>query len=252
MIRVRQVKVFYKDVDKLKDKIASKLKININDIIDFHIVKESIDSRHKPDIFLVYELDVNVKDISKVKFDNDIFISPKEVYEYTPKGSIKASRPVVVGAGPAGLFAAYMLATYGYKPILIERGSKIEDRVSDVDEFLKTGVLNTESNVQFGEGGAGTFSDGKLNTATKDTGYRFKKVFETFVECGAPSDILYKAKPHIGTDKLRNVIINLRNKIMSLGGDVRYNSKLEDIIIENNKLSKIKVKTNKPNTKRKT
>lgn len=241
MIRVRQVKVFYKDVDKLKDKIVSKLKININDIIDFSIIKESIDSRHKPDIFLVYEVDVNVKDISKIKFDNDIFISPKEVYEYTPKGIIKASRPVVVGAGPAGLFAAYMLATYGYKPILIERGSKIEDRVSDVDEFLKTGVLNTESNVQFGEGGAGTFSDGKLNTATKDTGYRFKKVFETFVECGAPSDILYKAKPHIGTDKLRNVIINLRNKIISLGGDVRYNSKLEDIVITNNKISKIKV-----------
>ena len=241
MIRVRQVKVFYKETDKLKYKIASKLKINVDEIIDFSIIKESIDSRHKPDIYLVYEVDVNVKDVSKIKFDNDIFISPKEIYEYTPKGSIKSKRPVVVGAGPAGLFAAYMLSEYGYNPILIERGSKVEDRVSDVEEFLNTGVLNTESNVQFGEGGAGTFSDGKLNTATKDTGYRFKKVFETFVECGAPSDILYKAKPHIGTDKLRNVIINLRNKIISNGGEVRYHSKLEDIVIENNKLTKIKV-----------
>ena len=241
MIRVRQVKVFYKETDKLKDKIAFKLKINVDEIIDFSIIKESIDSRHKTDIYLVYEVDVNVKDVSKIKVDNDIFISPKEIYEYTPKGSIKSKRPVVVGAGPAGLFAAYMLSEYGYNPILIERGSKVEDRVSDVEEFLNTGLLNTESNVQFGEGGAGTFSDGKLNTATKDTGYRFKKVFETFVECGAPYDILYKAKPHIGTDKLRNVIINLRNKIISNGGEVRYHSKLEDIVIENNKLTKIKV-----------
>lgn len=241
MIRVRQVKVSYKEVDKLKYKIASKLKININDIIDFNIVKESIDSRHKPDIYLVYEVDVNVKDISKINFDNDIFLSPKEEYEYVPKGTVKSKRPVIIGAGPAGLFAGYLLSEYGYNPLIIERGSKIEDRVSDVENFLKTGVLNTESNVQFGEGGAGTFSDGKLNTMTKDSGYRFKKVFETFVDCGAPEDILYKAKPHIGTDMLRNVIINLRNKIISLGGEIKYNSKLEDIIIENNKVTKIKV-----------
>ena len=125
MIRVRQVKVSYEEVDKLKYKIASKLKININDIIAFKIVKESIDSRHKPDIYLVYEVDVDIKDISKINFDNDIFLSPKEEYEYRPKGNIKSKRPVIIGAGPAGLFAGYLLSEYGYNPLIIERGSKI-------------------------------------------------------------------------------------------------------------------------------
>ena len=178
MIRVRQVKVFINDIDKLKNQIAKKLKININDIIEYNIVKESIDSRHKPDIYLVYEIDVKLKDesiIYKLK-DNDIFLSPKEEYEYSSKGDIKLNnRPYVIGAGPAGLFASYMLASYGYKPVIIERGSKIEDRVKDVEKFIETGILNTESNVQFGEGGAGTFSDGKLNTMVKDKEFRGKR-----------------------------------------------------------------------------
>lgn len=243
MIRVRQIKVSINNVNELKDRIAKKLKININDIIEYHIIKESIDSRHKPDIYLVYEVDVKLKD-EKVVYklnDNDIFISPKEEYEYSPKGDIKIDRPYIIGAGPAGLFAAYMLSSYGYKPVIIERGNKIEDRVNDVEEFIKTGVLNIESNVQFGEGGAGTFSDGKLNTMVKDKEFRGKKVFEIFVECGAPKEIMYKAKPHIGTDLLREVIINLRNKITLMGGTFKYNSKLEDIIIDNNQISEIVV-----------
>ena len=242
MIRVRQVKVSINKLDNLSYIVANKLNINRNDIIDINIIKESIDSRHKPDIYFVYEVDVKLKDESKIKFNNDIFISPKEVYEFTPKGEVNLKhRPIIVGAGPAGLFASYQLATYGYNPIIIERGSKVEDRVKDVENFLKTGVLNTESNVQFGEGGAGTFSDGKLNTMVKDKEYRSKKVLETFVKFGAPKEILYSFKPHIGTDLLINVITNMRNEIIKLGGEFRYNSKLEDIVIENNKIVKVKV-----------
>ena len=242
MIRVRQVKVSINKLDSLSYEVANKLHINKNDILDLNIIKESIDSRHKPDIYFVYEVDVNLRNESNIKFNNDIFISPKEEYSFTPKGNIKLNhRPIIVGAGPAGLFTAYQLATYGYKPIIIERGNKVEDRIKDVENFLKTGVLNTESNVQFGEGGAGTFSDGKLNTMVKDKEYRSKKVLETFVKFGAPASILYSFKPHIGTDLLINVIANMRNEIIKLGGEFRYNSKLEDIVIENNKIAKVKV-----------
>ena len=242
MIRVRQVKVSINKLDNLPYEVANKLHINKNDILDLNIIKESIDSRHKPDIYFVYEVDVKLKNESNIKFNNDIFISPKEEYEFTPKGDINLNhRPIIVGAGPAGLFTAYQLATYGYKPIIIERGNKVEDRIKDVENFLKTGVLNTESNVQFGEGGAGTFSDGKLNTMVKDKEHRSKKVLETFVKFGAPASILYSFKPHIGTDLLINVIANMRNEIIKLGGEFRYNSKLEDIVIENNKIAKVKV-----------
>ena len=242
MIRVRQVKVSINKLDNLPYEVANKLHINKNDILDLNIIKESIDSRHKPDIYFVYEVDVKLKNESNIKFNNDIFISPKEEYEFTPKGDINLNhRPIIVGAGPAGLFTPYQLATYGYKPIIIERGNKVEDRIKDVENFLKTGVLNTESNVQFGEGGAGTFSDGKLNTMVKDKEYRSKKVLETFVKFGAPASILYSFKPHIGTDLLINVIANMRNEIIKLGGEFRYNSKLEDIVIENNKIAKVKV-----------
>ena len=242
MIRVRQVKVSINKLDNLSYEVANKLHINKNDILDLNIIKESIDSRHKPDIYFVYEVDVNLRNESNIKFNNDIFISPKEEYSFTPKGDINLNhRPIIVGAGPAGLFTAYQLATYGYKPIIIERGNKVEDRIKDVENFLKTGVLNTESNVQFGEGGAGTFSDGKLNTMVKDKEHRSKKVLETFVKFGAPASILYSFKPHIGTDLLINVIANMRNEIIKLDGEFRYNSKLEDIVIENNKIAKVKV-----------
>ena len=132
-----------------------------------------------------------------------------------------------------------MLSKYGYKPLLIERGEKIEDRVKTVEKFWEDNNLNTESNVQFGEGGAGTFSDGKLNTLVKDKYFRMKKVFEIFVECGAPKEIMYDYKPHIGTDKLREVVINMRNKIISMGGEFRYSTKLTDLIIKDNKITGI-------------
>ncbi|MBR1376354.1 MAG: FAD-dependent oxidoreductase [Bacilli bacterium] len=240
MIRLRQVKVPINEIDKLKDIVAHKLKISKSDILDINIIKESIDSRHKPDIYLVYEVDVKVTNEKVIQFNNDIFISPDETHKYNPKGNIKLDkRPIIIGSGPAGLYAAYMLASYGYNPIIIERGSKIEDRLKDVDNFIKTGVLNTSSNVQFGEGGAGTFSDGKLNTMVKDKEFRGKKVFEIFVSSGAPKEIMYKAKPHIGTDLLTKVIINMRNTIESMGGTFKYNTKLTDIVIKNNHIEEV-------------
>ncbi len=150
-------------------------------------------------------------------------------------------RPVIIGSGPAGLFSAYMLAKYGYKPLILERGEKIENRVKTVEKFWKEGTLNPESNVQFGEGGAGTFSDGKLNTSVKDKEFRNKKVLEIFVEAGAPKEILYLNKPHIGTDLLRTVIQNLRNKIIEMGGEIRYQACLTDIEIKNSTIQSITI-----------
>lgn len=248
MIRVRQIQVPINSNIDLKKEVSQILKININDIKNIKINKESIDARKKPSIFYIYEVDCEVLNEDKIlKYNKNINVlkTPNEEYEFTPSGIEKLEyRPVIVGAGPAGLFCAYNLARFGYKPILIERGEKIEDRVKKVEEFWNTNKLDINSNVQFGEGGAGTFSDGKLNTMVKDKDHKVKEVFKTFVSCGADPKILYKNKPHIGTDELRNVIINLRNKIISLGGEIRYSTCLTDVIIEDNKLSKIEVNNN--------
>ena len=242
MLRVRQVKV---DVLK-KDIIASlakKLKIKETDILDYEIIKESIDARNKDKIYFVYEIDVNLKNESKIKKNNDIFESQKRKYIFSKTGT-KKGNIVVVGAGPAGLFAAYILAENGYKPLVIERGKVVEERIGDIEKFFETGVLNPDSNVQFGEGGAGAFSDGKLNTMVKDSLNRHFKVFDTFVKCGAPSDIMYSSHPHIGTDLLRIVIKNMHEKIIEMGGIFRFNTKLTDLIIENNELKEIVVNNN--------
>ena len=250
MIRVRQIKVEVtsNNEENLKKEIAKKIKVDLNNIKDYEIKKQSLDARNKNEIFYVYEVDVNLdneKEVLKKNHNQDIFISPNEEYIFTISGTQKLkNRPIIVGSGPAGLFTAYLLAENGYKPIIIERGEKLEDRINTVNAFWKTGKLNTESNVQFGEGGAGTFSDGKLNTLVNDTNYRGKKVFETFVECGAPVEILYSYKPHIGTDILTEVVKNMRNKIISLGGDFLYNTCLTDLRIENNILKEIEVNHN--------
>ena len=237
VIRVREIKLsLNEDKNNIKNKIAKKIHVNERDILDYTIIKESIDARKKPDIMLVYEVAVTVTNEDKVLSHNkDLtkYIDPS--YEISVTGTNKIKRPIIVGAGPGGLFAAYLLAELGYNPIVIERGEKIEDRVKSVEEFWKTGKLNPNSNVQFGEGGAGTFSDGKLNTLVRDV-IRQKKVFEIFVENGANSEILYRNKPHLGTDELRNIIISIRNHIISKGGEFRYSTKLTDLIIEDNKL----------------
>lgn len=249
MIRLRQIKVLVSNnvLDDIRKKCSSKLRIGMNEIKDIKINKESIDSRNKPILYYVYEVDVKVDNEDKIlkkNKDKDIFKTPIEKYEFKKCGSTKANNIVIVGCGPAGLFCGYLLSSNGYKVTLIDRGNDVDTRVLDVEEFWKTNKLNINSNVQFGEGGAGTFSDGKLNTLVKDEGFRNKFVLETFVDNGAPQEILYESKPHIGTDKLRNVIKNMRNKIISNGSVVRFNSKLTNINIVNDKVDSIIINDN--------
>ena len=238
MIRVNNIKLKpgYKDGDVI-EAISRQIKAPAADIESFSEVKISVDARNKKDVFYVAVFDVNVKDERKYYGRDSVTRSEKYEYEY-PKVWRETHRPIVVGAGPAGLFAALILAYRGANPIVIERGECVEDRIATVKKFWETGRLNTESNVQFGEGGAGTFSDGKLNTGTKDT--RQKKVLEEMVEAGAPKEILYKAKPHVGTDMLCLMVANIRKKIISMGGEFIFNCRMDDIVIENNAVKGIK------------
>ena len=246
MIRITQVKlpVNHSEID-LKQKIAKTLKISPNNIGAITIRKKSIDARKKPELYFIYTLDVEVEhqqQILKKKGLANVSLAPKEKYIFPPHGEVSLSkRPIIIGTGPAGLFCGLMLAKEGYRPILLERGRDVDRRVKDVDHFWLSGKLNPNSNVQFGEGGAGTFSDGKLNTLVKDTNFRNKKVLELFVEAGADPEILYINKPHIGTDVLRGVVKNIRNQIISLGGTVLFEHQVTDFIIKNNAIYGVEV-----------
>lgn len=202
------------------------------EISGIEIIRESIDARKKPDVKLVYTLDFDCERELELGEAPEAKKIPKviEVKSKTDdsKTTSLISRPVVVGFGPCGIFAALTLAEAGFKPIVIERGKPVDERIADVESFWKRGESpDPQSNVQFGEGGAGTFSDGKLTTGKKDP--RIRRILETFVEAGADPSILYKQKPHIGTDKLRELVLNLRQRIEALGGDIRFNSRLEGI-----------------------
>lgn len=240
MIRISQIKVPYREKDEqkiLKNKIAKKLKISIDDISDYRILRKSIDAREKPDIYFVYTVDCFLKNEGKVRpavIKGDVAKVKPEKYDFKPHSPAKGmKKPIVVGMGPAGLFCAYFLAINGYKPIVIERGKPVDERINDVEHFWNTGILDTESNVQFGEGGAGTFSDGKLNTMVKDKFGRNGLVLDTFIKFGANEEIRYVNKPHIGTDVLAKIVKNMRNAIIEAGGEVKFYSKLTDIKIEN-------------------
>lgn len=241
MLRISQLKLNVTHSEtELKDKILKILRISERDFKEYFIRKQSLDARHKPDLYYVYTVDVDVvndmavlKKLQKKKQDKNIEICTEKIYEFPEMGVERMThRPVVVGCGPAGLFCTYFLSKYGYRPILIEQGSPVEERQQDVEKFWETGVLNPDSNVQFGEGGAGTFSDGKLNTLVKDPGKRIHKVLEVFVEHGAPEDILYVNKPHIGTDILCNVIRNMRQEILKNGGEVHFQTKMERLVMD--------------------
>lgn len=241
MIQISQLKLPCTHTQQeLREKIERTLRIRPEELIEYSIEKQSIDARKKPQIFYVYTIHASVlqeKKVFKKVHSKNITIVEKKVYQFPFHAeSIPADRPVIIGSGPAGLFCAYMLAEHGFAPILLERGKAIEERKKDVDSFWETGKLNPESNVQFGEGGAGTFSDGKLNTLVKDPSGRNRKVLEIFVKEGAPGEILYVNKPHIGTDLLMNVVKNMRKTIQSNGGEVRFESKVTELCITDGKI----------------
>lgn len=235
MIRINQVKLnIFHTEDDFKRKISKLLKINY-DIInnsEIKIINKSIDARNKSDLKLSYNVIISFKDkIDENKLINKI--GNNNICKYYSKNfnphfeNIKKFDypPIIVGFGPAGIFAAYIFVLNGIKPIIIERGQSIENRVNDIDEFLINNKFNPNSNICFGEGGAGTFSDGKLNTGNKDKMGYIEFILKTFVKYGADENILYENLPHIGTDKLRKIIINIRNEILNLGGKIHYNTK---------------------------
>ena len=202
MIRVQDIKLgLEEDKAQLSLKVAKKLKIKASDILSYTIFKEAIDARKKEDIKLVYTLDVETTKDGYLLEKYPNLKRPDPAYVCPPLGEeVMTHPPIVVGSGPCGLFAALILAQQGFKPIVLERGKCVEERVKDVEAFWKKGIFDTQSNVQFGEGGAGTFSDGKLTTQIKNK--RCHKVLEETVLAGAPEEILYKNKPHVGTDIL--------------------------------------------------
>ena len=239
--RIHQIKI---GMNETKGDIPKKIikKIGNRNLIltDMEIIKESIDARDKQDIKYVYSVDFSAVTRQNPRqtvtipknHKNGLEDAPDMNYQEVACGEKEmVRRPVIVGFGPCGMFAGLILARRGYRPIILERGNAIDQRVEDVERFWKEGVLNTESNVQFGEGGAGTFSDGKLTTGIKDV--RIRKVLTEFVKAGAHEDILYKQKPHIGTDVLRTVVKHIREDIIACGGEVHFGARLTELKVKN-------------------
>lgn len=230
MLKISNIKISVKEkiTEDLLIKKASKA-LRGTAINFIRIAKKSIDARDKGDVYYIIAVEVSVDNEDRfLKFKN---VSKVKKIKYAPISDCHMeNRPVVIGFGPAGMLAGLTLARAGAKPIIFERGYSVEERQKAINEFWTEGKLNTKSNVQFGEGGAGTFSDGKLTTGIKDI--RCQYVLNELVKFGAPEEILYDAKPHIGTDKLVNIVRNIRNEIISLGGEIYFDSKVSDIVIE--------------------
>ena len=226
--------------DKLRAACAHALRVSEEALVSVKLLRRSIDAREG--VKLVCSCAVEVKNESGVlRRCKNKNVQPYAPKKYTPPAPISAPEvsPVVIGAGPSGLFCALLLARCGARPILLERGRAVEQRKRDVEHFWRTGELDLTSNVQFGEGGAGAFSDGKLNTGTKDLRHGY--ILEEFVRFGASEDILVDAKPHVGTDKLYVVLQNLRREIIDRGGEVRFSNKLTGLVIDKNRLAGIEV-----------
>ena len=239
MIRISQIKMPVEHTEEqLKNKAAKLLKTDPAKLKGFRILRQSLDARKKDAIHYSYTVEVEVAEEGKVLSKNknpNIQVAGLPVYRFPDKGlQILHSRPVVIGSGPAGLFCGLMLARHGYQPVILERGEDVDTRTEKVEAFWTGGVLDPVSNVQFGEGGAGTFSDGKLNTLVKDPEGRHRLVMEIFAEFGADPAICYQNKPHIGTDVLSTVVKRIREEIRLLGGEVRFLNQVTDFDIKEN------------------
>ncbi len=247
IIRISRIEMpICHDIQMLRREACRVAGIRQKDIMDFQIVRQSVDARRRGDIKYSYIVELKIKKEQKYNRNSRRIQEIRPVF-YNPcvTGSIPVHFPVaVIGSGPAGLFCAYLLAKNGYRPVILERGKSVEERQADVERFWNGGKLLPESNVQFGEGGAGTFSDGKLNTLVKDRAGRNRFVLETFSAFGAPEEIMYSGRPHIGTDILRTVVVNMRKEILRMGGSICFSSKVTDLIIENGRLSAIQIENN--------
>ena len=244
MIRIREIALPPEhNISQLSYEAAQALRISASKIRRLTIVRRSVDARKKPDVKIVYTVDVavdgNEQKILKQSGCKRAAIASDKYYKVPKCTKEPTSRPVVVGFGPAGMFAALVLAMAGLRPLVLERGEDAATRHEKVQEFWKTGKLDPKSNVQFGEGGAGTFSDGKLNTGVNNP--RIGWILEQFVKAGAREDILFDAKPHVGTDVLLTVVQNLRQRIISLGGQVRFNAQVTGVIQENGKITGLEI-----------
>ncbi|BBL71919.1 NAD(P)/FAD-dependent oxidoreductase [Methylogaea oryzae] len=225
----------------LRASVLARLGIPDSDLLGYSIARRGYDARRKSDIHLVYSLDVEVKNEAEVlrRLAHDKHLGPKPDDSYRPVAHAPQGlqeRPVVIGTGPCGLLAGLLLAEMGFKPIILERGKAVRERTKDTFGLWRQGVLNPESNVQFGEGGAGTFSDGKLHSGIKDPRQLGRKVLTEFVKAGAPEEILYISKPHIGTFRLVGMVEHMRATMESLGAEIRFQSKVEDFDIEDGQL----------------
>lgn len=241
MLQYNQCKIDYrKDTpEELRKRLAARLHVSEKDLSNIRIQRKSVDARKKPEIFFNYSIVFECRDEKEILRKNR---GDKNLSEYSPQPDLMESvhkhfketdeKIVIIGSGPAGLLCAYFLALCGRKPVIIERGAPMQERVEQVDRFWEEGILDPETNMSFGEGGAGTFSDGKLNTGVKDKTGKKKFILDTFVRHGAPEEIRYLAKPHIGTDELREVMISMREKIRQMGGRYLFHTKFTGIVSE--------------------
>ncbi|QJD99080.1 NAD(P)/FAD-dependent oxidoreductase [Massilia forsythiae] len=239
MLRINELKLPLDHPEHaLRDAIVGRLGIDGADLIDFTVFKRSYDARKRSAIVLIYALDVEVRGeaavLARLARDQYVVPAPDTGYKFVEAGpgAFDAARPVVVGMGPCGLFVALILAQMGLKPIVLERGKEVRERTVDTFGFWRKRKLDTESNVQFGEGGAGTFSDGKLYSQIKDPKHYGRKVLSEFVKSGAPEEILYVSKPHIGTFRLVKMVEQMRAEILALGGEIRFKTRVDDVLVE--------------------